>query len=625
MASNEVRIRVTADTGDASNQLSNLSTNTSKLNGNLTSSLKKFGLMGAAVTGAAVGIGLATTKIFDMASNLELVQNKINIVFGEQVSMVTDWADNVSERMGLSSTQVAGLAANFADLLIPMQFTREEAASMSTDIVGLSGALAEWSGGTRSASEVSEILGKAMLGEREAIKSLGISITEADVKNKILSMSTEELTGMTEAQAKAIATRDLILEKSVDAQNAYAENTDGLSVAQAALSSSLANLKDTVITALTPALRQFAEFLKDTVVPAIRDQLIPAIEDIDFEVLAIDLEIIMLKFERFKKLLTFQFFDSAKIKTEILALEQEKLAIQTEKANEKLKVLADSFLEIARASDDELIPTLVDQRQMLDEANQGYFDFSDAALGVKSNIISVTDALTAQQLALKLINEGFFELDQTAQNTTMQLVADSFRRASAMEQETSRVAALVDSLAKAIRGEAGLDIPFVGAFPGSTGQRGGKNQTATKQGVLIPINFNDAQVKTEIQEFQKLAADQFEEGFLRIGIDLDKLFGKDEFNPASGFGTIGGRFGGENALVDAFRNIAGQGPGIGNRGAVALARTIADQAIQQKFEINITVSDVNDPVAIGDRILELLQQSSQAQATPVNTVFGAAQ
>ena len=80
MASNEVRIRVTADTGDASKQLSNLSTNTSKLNGNLTSSLKKFGLMGAAVTGAAVGIGLATTKIFDMASNLELVQNKINIV-----------------------------------------------------------------------------------------------------------------------------------------------------------------------------------------------------------------------------------------------------------------------------------------------------------------------------------------------------------------------------------------------------------------------------------------------------------------------------------------------------------------------------------------------------------------
>ena len=277
---NEVEIRIVTDTANADAQLNKLKGTTGGLNKNLLTSAKRFAVMGTAVAGAAVGVGLATKKIFDMAANLELVENKINIVFGDQVGMVNEWADNVSKRMGLSSTQVAGLAANFADLLIPMQFTREQAAEMSTDIVGLSGALAEWSGGTRSAAEVADILGKAMLGEREAIKSLGISITEADVKNKILSMSTQELSGLTTAQAKAIATRDLILEKSVDAQNAYKENTDGLSVAQANLTSAIETVKEEFVKELTPILMDLAKYLQEEFIPMIEKDLIPNLDKI---------------------------------------------------------------------------------------------------------------------------------------------------------------------------------------------------------------------------------------------------------------------------------------------------------------------------------------------------------
>ena len=60
-----------------------------------------------------------------------------------------------------------------------------------------------------------------MLGEREQLKSLGISITEADVKQRLLKMGMEDLTGVQLQQAKATATQQLIFEKSTDAQAAF--------------------------------------------------------------------------------------------------------------------------------------------------------------------------------------------------------------------------------------------------------------------------------------------------------------------------------------------------------------------------------------------------------------------
>ena len=386
---NEVEIRVVTNTANADAQLNKLKGTTGGLNKNLLTSAKRFAVMGTAVAGAAVGVGLVTKKVFDMAANLELVENKINIVFGDQVGMVNDWADNVSKRMGLSSTQVAGLAANFADLLIPMQFTREQAAEMSTDIVGLSGALSEWSGGTRSVKEVSDILGKAMLGEREAIKSLGISITEADVKNKILSMSTQQLSGLTEAQAKAIATRDLILEKSIDAQNAYKDNTDGLSVAQAELSSALEEVKEEFIRELTPALTQFADYLRTSFIPMVEEKLIPNIEKM-VDVLTKTAKVVKFVVDAWNM------------------------------TRNPIGAYIDKQKDAAKATEK--------QREMLDEVNQGYFDFSDAALGVNKIIPITNDLISDQTEEIGKANEAFKRLtaEQYASSVAQQILSSSF-------------------------------------------------------------------------------------------------------------------------------------------------------------------------------------------------------
>lgn len=193
--------------------------------------------------------GIATSS-----AQLDLQMKKSATVFAEQKGEVDAWAKANAAAMGLTQNQAVGLAAGFADLLIPMGFTRDAAAKMSTDVVGLAGALSEWSGGQKSSAEVADILSKAMLGERDGLKALGISISEEDVKQRLLKNGTDKLTGAALEQAKAIATQQLIFEKSTDAQTAYANGAGSAARAQAEFKARNAEMTEQMQTALLPVM-----------------------------------------------------------------------------------------------------------------------------------------------------------------------------------------------------------------------------------------------------------------------------------------------------------------------------------------------------------------------------------
>jgi hypothetical protein len=228
--------------------------------------LKAVAVAGAIVAGATVVAGVG---IYKMGSQFEAMDAKAKTVFGGQIGLVQEWAKANAGAMGLTAREATGLAANMGDLLVPMGFTRAEAASMSTEMVGLSGALSEWSGGTKSAAEVSASLQKALLGEREELKGLGISITEADVSARLLADGKSKLTGAALAQAKAEATMALILEKSTDAQNAYEAGTAKGLRTQAEMNARLKEVGETIITGLYPAVSTVAGFLATNLPAAI--------------------------------------------------------------------------------------------------------------------------------------------------------------------------------------------------------------------------------------------------------------------------------------------------------------------------------------------------------------------
>jgi hypothetical protein len=246
--------------GEASSKLGAFSAKVGSVSGNI---VKGFGIMGGAAGGLAI---VAGKQLFDLGEELTSLDQKIGTVFsGESLDKVTGWADEVAARMGLTSTQAAGLAANAGDLLKPMGFTADEAASMSTEVIGLAGALSEWSGGQRSVEETAEILSKALLGERDSLKSLGISINQAEVDQRALSIAQaagrEEINEMD----KALATQQLILEKSTDAQEAFAAGGNDLTAAQNKLKAAFGELQERLARKLLPVFSQVASIVVDLI------------------------------------------------------------------------------------------------------------------------------------------------------------------------------------------------------------------------------------------------------------------------------------------------------------------------------------------------------------------------
>lgn len=188
------------------------------------------------------------------ASQMDAVQNRFETVFGESTALVEAFAEESAISLGLTVKEYEKVAAATGDLLVPMGFARRDAALLSKDVIDLSAALAIWEGGTRSTEEITQILNKALLGEREQLKALGVSLSEDDVKQRLRLKGQEKLTGEALKQAKALATLEIITENSADATTAFAERSESAAQTSARVTATLRNQYDRFVELIQPAL-----------------------------------------------------------------------------------------------------------------------------------------------------------------------------------------------------------------------------------------------------------------------------------------------------------------------------------------------------------------------------------
>jgi hypothetical protein len=271
------RVRYEADITDIQAKLQRLEGSNRDLEGTIGSTTSRseghFKKLGGALGGVAVaasgglvaiagGAAVFGPMILSQGAALDALGKKSATVFEGSLGSVQAWAKQNAASLGLTQAELVGTAAGVADLLKPMGFTADAAAGMATDMMDLSGALSAWTGGQRSAAEVSDIITKAMLGERDGLKELGISISEADVQARLARDGKDQLTGAALEQAKALATQQLIMEKSTDAQKAWTDGSmDGIK-AQNEAKASLNQLKESFIQGIYPALQNLLPYVQ---------------------------------------------------------------------------------------------------------------------------------------------------------------------------------------------------------------------------------------------------------------------------------------------------------------------------------------------------------------------------
>ena len=118
-----------------------------------------------------------------MASDFEETDAKFKTVFSSIQREAEATAKVFKSSFGLSSKAAKQMLGDTGDLLVGFGFTEREALNLSKQVNELAVDLASFTNFSGGAEGASLALTKALLGERESIKSLGIAITEADLKS----------------------------------------------------------------------------------------------------------------------------------------------------------------------------------------------------------------------------------------------------------------------------------------------------------------------------------------------------------------------------------------------------------------------------------------------------------
>jgi len=186
----------------------------------------ELGNLGVAIAGLAI-IGLSR-KLIKLGSDFEETNSKFATVFQNVSTESETVAKNLEKNFGLSSLASKTLLSDTGDLLTGFGFTGKMALNLSEEVQTLAVDLASFTNFAGGATGASQALTKALLGERESVKSLGISILDSDVKARVKQMvAMGKLRGMTIRQQKAFATLKIAQEQSKNAIGDYARTSKG--------------------------------------------------------------------------------------------------------------------------------------------------------------------------------------------------------------------------------------------------------------------------------------------------------------------------------------------------------------------------------------------------------------
>ncbi len=162
------------------------------------------------------------------AADAEEVRSKFGFVFTDIGEQAERAADTLSENFKLAGSSSRELLANTGDLLTGFGFSQKAALDMSLQVQALAGDLASFTnlqGGTKRASDA---ITRALLGEREGIKSLGKTVLEKDVIDRVAILTAQGVTFETNRQARAVVTLQLITEQSKNAVGDFARTQESL-------------------------------------------------------------------------------------------------------------------------------------------------------------------------------------------------------------------------------------------------------------------------------------------------------------------------------------------------------------------------------------------------------------
>ena len=191
----------------------------------------------------ALGGAFAASKIADFVGDsiqlgiaAEEAGNKFNAVFGPAAGRLGDELDALGDKAGIADFELRNMVATTGNVLLGLGGTTQQAADFSSQLAPLAVDLASFNGEVGNAPDVLKAMTSALTGEREALKTYGVVIKEADVQQRALQISGKDAASELTNLEKATATMQLIMEGAGAAVGDLDRNLDTAATTQARLS-----------------------------------------------------------------------------------------------------------------------------------------------------------------------------------------------------------------------------------------------------------------------------------------------------------------------------------------------------------------------------------------------------
>ena len=155
---------------------------------------------------------------------------------------------------GLAKSEAEKLLANTGDLLTGFGYTGAAALEMSERLNKLAVDTSSFSNIEGGAQRASAALTSALLGEREAVKALGIVIREEDILQRLAAKGKKDLTGQALLQAKAEETLNIAYEQSKNAIGDLERSKDSYANVTRRLNARIKEQSETIGSKLLPGL-----------------------------------------------------------------------------------------------------------------------------------------------------------------------------------------------------------------------------------------------------------------------------------------------------------------------------------------------------------------------------------
>ena len=233
MTVDELQVVISAQTAGLTKELNNVRKQLDGLNNSAAKTSKKMSgfastlskaFKAVSVTAIVAGLVKVGKQAVSTASDLQEVQNVVDVAFGSAAEEINKFASNAIQQLGMSEYTAKHMASTFMSMSNGMGIAADSGKNMSIGLTKLAGDMASFYNVEQDVAQTA--LNSVFTGETESLKKFGVVMTEANLSAFAMSQGiTKSYQAMSQSE-KVMLRYQYVMNATKNAQGDFARTSN---------------------------------------------------------------------------------------------------------------------------------------------------------------------------------------------------------------------------------------------------------------------------------------------------------------------------------------------------------------------------------------------------------------